>query len=378
MKLRLRGAIEQQRTAASTNSEERARLDAALAELEVARIGTIHALCGELLRERPVEGAVDPLFQVVAEDEARRIFDEVFDGWFGRVLAAPGEGVRRVLRQRARGEGGPRARLREAAFKLAAQRDFDGPWRRDPWPRQAAIDAIVDQAMPELAAFAGRASRKDDWLGQCVDKLARYRDELARIEQVRDRGRDHDGLEAELAEIARWPEWRKEGRGQRFGPGIERELVLSTKRHLEALIRGFVQDSSADLAACLFVELWPLVEQFQGRKARAGVVDFHDLLLLTRDLVRGSAEVRAELGARISHLFVDEFQTPTRCRRRSCSCSPRAITPRTTGRRWCRCPASSSSSATRSRASIASAAPTWRCTRPPRCACSRPAPRCST
>src|ERR1700739_3733751 len=34
---------------------ERNRLDQALEELELARIGTIHAFCGELLSERPLE-----------------------------------------------------------------------------------------------------------------------------------------------------------------------------------------------------------------------------------------------------------------------------------------------------------------------------------
>jgi ATP-dependent helicase/nuclease subunit A len=306
MKLRLRAAIEQQRTSGETPPAERARLDASLAELEVARIGTIHALCADLLRERPVEAGVDPLFQVMAEDEARRTFDEVFDAWFGGALSAPSEGVRRMLRQRARAQGGPRARLRDAAFKLTTQRDFDAPWRRDPWDRDAALDHLVERTIPELTAFAGRASRRDDFLAECVDKLGRFRDELERIERVR--GRDHDGLEAEIAEVARWWEWRRDGRGQRYGPGIEREQVLATKRAVKAELDAFVEQSSADLAACLFTELWPLVDAFQAKKARAGVVDFHDLLLLARDLLCRSAEVRADLAGRVSHLFVDEFQ----------------------------------------------------------------------
>ena len=64
----------------------------------------------------------------------------------------------------------------------------------------------------------------------------------------------------------------------------------------------------ADLAASLFVELWGIVDGYESMKKKAGKLDFLDLLLLTRDLVRDDANVRAELQKRFSHLLVDEFQ----------------------------------------------------------------------
>src|SRR5262249_28751620 len=98
MKLRLRLEIENAREGAAP--DERARLDRALEELELARIGTIHAFCGDLLSERPVEAGVDPLFRVVAEDEARALADEAFERWLQRILFDPPEGARRMLRRR--------------------------------------------------------------------------------------------------------------------------------------------------------------------------------------------------------------------------------------------------------------------------------------
>ena len=58
MKLRLRSEIEKARARAAP--EERDRLELALEHLELARIGTIHAFCGDLLHERPVEAGIDP------------------------------------------------------------------------------------------------------------------------------------------------------------------------------------------------------------------------------------------------------------------------------------------------------------------------------
>ena len=77
MKLRLRSEIERAR--AEATPEERDRLDRALEELELARIGTIHAFCGDLLRERPVEAGIDPLFEVASEEEAEALADEAFE-----------------------------------------------------------------------------------------------------------------------------------------------------------------------------------------------------------------------------------------------------------------------------------------------------------
>jgi len=100
MKLRLRADLEVARAGAT--AEERDRLTAALERLEAAPIGTIHSFCADLLRERPVEAQVDPVFEVAAGEEQERLFDQAFDAWFQRAVADPPEGVRRLLRRKVR------------------------------------------------------------------------------------------------------------------------------------------------------------------------------------------------------------------------------------------------------------------------------------
>ena len=78
LKLRLREALERERTGAT--GEVKQRLDDALARLEEAHVSTIHGFCAELLRERPVEAHIDPLFTVLTEGQAERLFDEAFGG----------------------------------------------------------------------------------------------------------------------------------------------------------------------------------------------------------------------------------------------------------------------------------------------------------
>ena len=158
MKLRLRSEIEKARSNATR--EERDRLDRALEELELARIGTIHAFCGDLLHERPIEAGIDPLFEVASEEEAEELADSAFEDWFQTILADPPEGVRRILRRRS-GRQSPREQLRNAMQTLREHRDFSEPWRRQTFDRNGAIDAL----MTELSALGALAPRSS-WPGR--------------------------------------------------------------------------------------------------------------------------------------------------------------------------------------------------------------------
>src|SRR5688500_12003326 len=67
LKLRLRKRLDGERAAVAEDDTRRARLDAALKQLEEAHVNTIHGFCADLLRERPVEALIDPLFEVLTE-----------------------------------------------------------------------------------------------------------------------------------------------------------------------------------------------------------------------------------------------------------------------------------------------------------------------
>ena len=54
-------------------------MDEALRQLELVRIGTIHAFCMDILHERPLEAGIDPLFEICAEEEADALADDAFD-----------------------------------------------------------------------------------------------------------------------------------------------------------------------------------------------------------------------------------------------------------------------------------------------------------
>src|SRR5207245_4462451 len=156
LKLRLREELENTR-ADATDPVVCEALEDALKTLEEAHVSTIHGFCAELLRERPVEARVDPLFSVLTESQAGRLFDQAFDAWIQAQLHDPAPGVRRALRRSVwQGFGAvpreetPIDRLRRAAWELAQWRDFAGPWTRRPFDRDAEVDRLVEM----LQAFA--------------------------------------------------------------------------------------------------------------------------------------------------------------------------------------------------------------------------------
>ena len=307
MKLRLRAEIERVRREAGARPEECERLDESLSQLELASIGTIHAFCGDLLRERPVEARVGPLFEVASEDEARRLLDRAFDQWFQDVLAQPSEGVKRVLRRRSRGRNrqGPRELLRTAVANLKEHRDFPAAWRREVFDRDAAIDAVM-RSLLEVAVLA-KDAHPEDWLARSLQELLDFCDENELRESVR--GRDHDGLEAELRELARSRCWRWRGAAKRpFAAGLPRAAVIGQRDAVKQQLDAALAAADADLAALLREELRPVIVAYEELKQRAGRLDFLDLLLRARDLIRDDRSVREEVQSRFCHFFVDEFQ----------------------------------------------------------------------
>ncbi len=307
MKLRLREEIERARQQGGIAAVERSRLDAALAHLELARIGTIHAFCADLLHERPIEAGVDPMLEVAAEDEARSLLDAAFDAWFERVLSDPPEGVRRVLRRpRSGGDGGPRKALRSAVSALAEHRDFGASWRRDPFDR----DGEIDRMLVVLAQVAALAAKGDpaDYLARAFVELRQWLAENALREAVR--GRDHDALEAELRDLAsrRHRRWAWRGWQRPYAPDVSREEARQAKDGLKLQLDALVAACEANLAPLLREELRPVIGTYQAAKAQRGRLDFLDLLLMARDLVRDHASVRREFQERLTHFFVDEFQ----------------------------------------------------------------------
>jgi hypothetical protein len=299
MKLRLRTEIEKARRDDDLEPEEKERLQHALEQLEAARIGTIHAFCADLLRERPVEAEVDPLFEVAAEDETDRLFEEAFTRWFQRTLQRPSKevpGVSRVLRRatRERDQDGPRTALRRAGRNLLEQRDFPTPYSKpDGFAREQELERIVGR-LRGLAEWAPKGFA-DSWLTKSLREIERVVFELDR------RGdHDHDFIEAQIRKLARARCWNWKGSGTWFSKpdNLPRAQVLEVRDDVKDDLARVLDMADAELAALLFDEL-------------QGVVKVYDELNTRLSAIGWRAGPRPGKGLR------GRAASPRRCRRRS-------------------------------------------------------------
>jgi ATP-dependent exoDNAse (exonuclease V) beta subunit len=309
LKLRLRAELELERGHARIGTSRREYLERSIARLEEARISTIHGFCKDLLQERPVEARVDPRFEVLDEAEAEALHGEGFDRWLETMLDAPPEGVRRALRRstRRRSDDGPVDRLRTAAWTLASWRDLPTPWRRPELDREARIEHLVAR-VHLLAGRLAACTNKGDGLYRKLWRLRRLAADLEISQRVQ--GLDHDGVEAALVELAEDRDFRDPGRGnpRAFGGQDALDALRTSHADLVVAVEEFATLANADLAALLHAELRGTIDRYETLKQAAGRVDFFDLLVRTRDLIRDNTGVRAHLQRRISHVLVDEFQ----------------------------------------------------------------------
>jgi ATP-dependent helicase/nuclease subunit A len=155
-------------------AEERRRWQGLYAELDAARIGTIHSLCSEILKAHPAEAGLDPRFQVLDEGQGNILLRQVLDGALAR--AADDEtllGLFALLGERSLGS--------TLADMLSRRLDAEACFTALPEPLWPVWEARLLQPV--------RAFLDHPTVGDCFAELGRVRDDgtLARAEAAGDR-----------------------------------------------------------------------------------------------------------------------------------------------------------------------------------------------
>ncbi len=305
LKLRLRQELEKARRNTSSRAE-RKNLEHAISRLEEARIGTIHSFCADIIRERPVEAQVDPGFQELNEDEAPRLFERVFRLWIQRKLRQMPPQLSRVLARLVQSPWeSPLDRLNAAARASSEWRDFEAEWEIRSFDREALMEGLI-QRIVKLAEISEACPYKTDYLRMDLQPTRFFARNYRRSQQLRHQ--DPDNLEADLVELSRTlRRRRRRGRGP-FSQGHSRQDVLALRSEVLVELEEFQIAMDADLAARLHQLFREVSLEYQEQKRARGVLDFVDLLVCARTLIRDEPAVRGYLQERFTRLFVDEFQ----------------------------------------------------------------------
>ena len=246
--------------------------------LDGAWISTIHGFCNRLLKTYPFEAGLDPRFRELDDAQASVLsseaFDEALDAFCSRgdddsvrlLTTYTARGLRRMitgiyetLRSAGRelvlelGERPPLAE-RVEALRVAATCVADD---------EAATDLQRTAARGLLDAIAGAEPRPDDLLDLGAHRARGER--AASYEEAR--------IAVQQAALD--------------------ELAMRDRDLLQQLLDGY--------AAC-----------YADAKRRESALDFEDLQLLARDLLRDNRELREREALRFRAIMVDEFQDTNR------------------------------------------------------------------
>jgi len=261
--------------------------DEAARATEGAFISTIHGFCARVLRAHALAAGLDPAFVVLDAQDADRLADTAFDDALEELAKTAPGAIDLIAAYTA---GGLRAAIQSVHDELRSRGE-----RR---PQLPALDPApdLDAARSELGR-AGAAALAE--LTAVPDPGAKVLQAIARLER----------LPEVIAADNPWP-------GDLYGVGLPggNGAALSTDtclRYSDALtaFRTAAEHRRATNAHELLDRLLRLFgERYAGAKRGVSGLDFEDLELECRELLRSDAALRERYRARFARIMVDELQ----------------------------------------------------------------------
>lgn len=274
----------------------REKMRASLADIGQAFIGTIHSFCARMLRERPVESGLDPDFKEIEDAEAALSLETSWQDFVSEAFLRNDETLKKLY------EFGIEAKeLKDLYLRLCQFRD---------------VEAFVqDRAKPDLS-YAQKELQK--FLGVIRNLMPPQEPEggwdglqkAFRRAQWRTTARDKDLINIlELFQkckvtLNRWPDNKsaKKIRDEIYPEFAEvaRRILREWREYIHPHCIAFAH-AAAEFAA--------------SRRSAESKLDFTDLLIKTRDLLRDHEDVRRFFARRFARILVDEFQDtdPLQC-----------------------------------------------------------------
>lgn len=261
--------------------------------VETSPIGTIHAFCANILRQFALEANLDPQFTVISELEHRTFLNEVFQSWFTQSLSKYAE-----IFKKSRSAEISFTKIRQLASKLYDYRDllqYISIETQITKPEE--LTSLAEEAK-ELYQFAMERCRDQDDKGFAT--IHHFNQTLLALE--------NGMMEPKIDSLIR--EYLPKA------PGVQKNWNTANdckdfKAKYETMRDNLVKIQRA-YARNLFLDLitWVkgYVTQVEQEKQNRSLLDFSDLLLITRDLLRNNASVREQLQGQFLYLLIDEFQ----------------------------------------------------------------------
>lgn len=288
-------------TGVPDTAETAERRRVALGQIDTAAIGTLHSFAARIVGEHPLEAGVPPRISVVDAMGSALAFDGRWQQMRGTLFpretgadAAAGavDAAMTVLLD----AGASLDQLREVAMEL------DKHWDRLPESEPAAV-----LSRPDPQPLLTRADLLLDNLDSCVDHTDKFAGTLARVRQWR-ADLAAAGDREWMAVARRCPTRGNGGAAKNWVGG--KEQVTELKDEVTAIGAAAIELCDVYVQRALAVVIGEIsaivLEQAHARR-RSGALEFHDLLVLARQVLNNKA-VQAQLHHRYQRILLDEFQ----------------------------------------------------------------------
>ena len=306
LQARIRVRFEQLRDDPSQSDDQRKRASDAIADADLAAISTLHGFASRILSEFALAAGLPPQVRVLDEvssqlaheDRWHRFVDALYEDPANETLL-----VRAALLNVALEPTYPKhSTLKDVAIDFNQNFDRLGPLASkidgpiEPLPPLDFTD--FDAAAAELVNGLDTCSDPTDlFYGHLTQKLL---PELARLARI-------DDPERRLAALAEIKEFKK-GRGGKQGNWSDLVGLRSVIGELDAARERIVNEASAAVIQRLLIPMAAECLAAAEQRRSDGGLEFHDLLVLAREMLRSSEEARLALRDRYTHLLLDEFQ----------------------------------------------------------------------
>ena len=287
------------------DGEERDRALAALADADLAAISTLHGFASRLLNEFAIEAKLPPRVRVLDEVSSQLAHEERWKQFVDRLYDDPTHEVALVraallkvaLERRYAGE----ATLQDIAIELNDSWDrLVGSTESEP-PVIGPVDfSPFDAAVAEVVALPGECTDPTDKFLEHLN--LKIIPELASIASMVD---TDEKLKALAARKKPWGTGSG-GKAASWGGDVKaaKNCITAVNEARDAVVAAASNDVLRYLVTLVCEDVLAAADE----RRRNGGLEFHDLLVLAREMLRTSPDARQGLHDRYTHLLLDEFQ----------------------------------------------------------------------
>ncbi len=299
LKVKLRQELEKA-LRRNADADECERLSESISDLERMQVTTIHSFCGSLLRERPVEAGVDPNFEVADDLTSSLLQAEVWEGWLEKQM----DGNDPVLR-RAVLIGITPEQIRKLSEFILESRDVLNylPSCHPPEELEKSIWHFLEAFEKDVEALNHLKQYCNDAGDGAVLVIEALKEKLKKLDSIPEIEEKERFIFKEISMGS-----SNKGNKSNWKPDDQLKKVRERFNSISENLKETKAKIADSVVAALAERFIGYSKAYEQAKRERNLLDFNDLLLKARNMLKENPPVCQYFRDRYRFLLVDEFQ----------------------------------------------------------------------